>query len=163
MRQAAFKNIKKGSIKYMKILFVCSGNTCRSPMAQAIFQKLAAENNIDVECRSAGIATFTGSPASDNSITALNEIGIDISDFRSTSITSLLPTLSEFDLFVPMTYSHAMALLQIGVEKKKIYLFESDVSDPYGGDLNVYRATRDELAEKLETFADFVENIKKNK
>ena len=141
----------------MKILFVCSGNTCRSPMAQAVFKKIAADRNLNVECRSAGIAAFTGSPASDNSVAALNELGIDLSDFRSTSITSLIPQLNEFDLFVPMTYSHAMALLQLGVEKKKIYLFDTDVSDPYGGDLSVYRATRDELLKKLDTLAEFVE------
>ena len=145
----------------MKILFVCSGNTCRSPMAQAIFQKIAAEKNLNVECESAGIATFTGSPESENSVTALQEIDIDLSNFRSTSITALIPRLGEFDLFVPMTYSQAVALLQLGVEKKKIYLFNTDVSDPYGGDLSVYRATRDELLKQLDTLAKFIENIEK--
>ena len=143
----------------MKILFICSGNTCRSPMAQAVFQKIAAEKNLSVECKSAGIAAFTGSPASENSVTALKEVGIDISNFRSTSITAIIPRLKDFDLFVPMTYAHAMALLQLGVEKKKIYLFDTDVSDPYGGDLSVYRDTRDELSKKLDTFAEFVQNI----
>lgn len=142
----------------MKILFVCSGNTCRSPMAQAVFRKIAAEKNLNAECSSAGISTFTGSPASDNSVKALKEIGIDLSDFRSTSITALIPRLKEFDLFVPMTYAHAMALLRLGVEKKKIYLFDTDVSDPYGGDLSVYRATRDELVQKLDKLAEFIEN-----
>ncbi len=142
----------------MKILFICSGNTCRSPMAQAVFQKIAAEKNLSVECKSAGIAAFTGSPASENSVAALQEIGIDLSNFRSTSITALIPRLDEFDLFVPMTYSHAVALLQLGVEKKKIYLFNTDVSDPYGGDLSVYRATRDELLKQLDILAEFVEN-----
>ena len=142
----------------MKILFICSGNTCRSPMAQAVFQKIAAEKNLSVECKSAGIAAFTGSPASENSVAELQEIGIDLSNFRSTSITALIPRLDEFDLFVPMTYSHAVALLQLGVEKKKIYLFNTDVSDPYGGDLSVYRATRDELLKQLDILAEFVEN-----
>ena len=127
-------------------------------MAQAVFQKIAAEKNLSVECKSAGIAAFTGSPASENSVAALQEIGIDLSNFRSTSITALIPRLDEFDLFVPMTYSHAVALLQLGVEKKKIYLFNTDVSDPYGGDLSVYRATRDELLKQLDILAEFVEN-----
>ncbi len=145
----------------MKILFVCTGNTCRSPMAQVIFEKIDHDRNLNISCKSAGLSTFTGSPASDNAVTAAKEIGLDLSKFRSSSITAILPSLSEYDLFVPMTYSHAMALLQLGVEKKKIYLFDSDISDPYGGSLDVYRATRDELADKLKTLADFIENNNK--
>lgn len=138
----------------MKILFVCSGNTCRSPMAEAMFRKICEERNLDVECRSAGVATFTGSPASDNSVAVMEELGIDLKAFRSTKITAL--NLDEFDIFVPMTYSHTLTLLTLGVEKKKIYIFDEDVSDPYGGDLDVYRKTRDEIADNLETLADFI-------
>ena len=138
----------------MKILFVCSGNTCRSPMAEALFKKICEERNMNVECRSAGTATFTGSPASDNSVAVMKEIGIDLTDFRSTSVTAL--NLPEYDLFVPMTYSHALGLLTMGVEKKKIYLFEEDVSDPYGGDIDIYRKTRGEISANLEKLADFV-------
>lgn len=139
----------------MRILFVCSGNTCRSPMAEGIFKKIADERGLDVECKSAGIMTCNGLPASENSIKALEEIGIDISNHKSADIRSLNPY--DFDLFVPMTLGHAQALMQLGVEKGEIYLFSNDVSDPYGGSLDVYRATRDELAENLQKLADFVE------
>ncbi len=125
-------------------------------MAEYLFRKICSERNINAECRSAGIATFTGAPASDNSVEVMKEIGIDLSNFRSSRINAL--NLDEFDLFVPMTYSHALGLLTMGVEKKKIYLFDKDVTDPYGGDIGVYRETRDEIAENLVKLADFIKN-----
>ncbi len=139
----------------LKILFVCSGNTCRSPMAQVMFEKMCKENNIDVECKGAGTATTTGILASNNSVEVMREIGIDLSGYRSTSIKAIL--LSEIDLFVPMTYVHAMTLMQLGVPKDKIYIFSHDISDPYFGDLDLYRFTRDEIYEQLKGLLDFVE------
>ncbi len=138
----------------MKILFVCSGNTCRSPMAQAMFEKMCKENNINAECKGAGTVTSTGIPASENSVEVMREIGIDLSGYRSTSIKAIL--LEEIDLFVPMTYIHAMTLMQLGVPKNKIYMFEQDISDPYGGDLERYRSTRDEIYEHLKGLLEFV-------
>lgn len=140
----------------MKILFVCSGNTCRSPMAEGLFRKKAGQRGLDAECSSAGIMTYNGLPASENAVKAMGELYIDISNHKSADIRSLNPY--DFDLFVPMTLSHAQALLQLGVSKNEIYIFESDVSDPYGGSLEVYRATRNEIDENLEGLADFIEN-----
>lgn len=139
----------------MKILFVCSGNTCRSPMAEGLFRKISEERQLDTECKSAGIMTYSGLPASENSVKAMEEIGIDISKHRSADIRSLNPY--DFDLFVPMTLSHAQALMQLGVEKSEIYLFSNDISDPYGGSLDVYRATRDEISDNLQKLAEFIE------
>lgn len=141
----------------MKILFVCTGNTCRSPMAQALFKKMAEENNLNADCYSAGISAFTGTPASSNSVAALKEIGIDISGFRSSSLSSLMPIINDFDLFVPMTYNHALTLINFGIKKNKIFLLKKDVPDPYGGDLELYRATRDVLLQLLDDLAAFVE------
>ncbi len=138
----------------MKILFVCSGNTCRSPMAQAMFEKMCCENNLTVECRGAGTLTMTGIPASECSVEVMNEIGIDLSNYRATSIKAVL--LDEIDLFVPMTYIHAMTLMQLGVEKSKIYLFSHDITDPYGHGLDDYRIARDEIASELKGLLEFV-------
>ena len=105
--------------------------------------------------RPSGTATTTGILASNNSVEVMREIGIDLSGYRSTSIKAIL--LSEIDLFVPMTYVHAMTLMQLGVPKDKIYIFSHDISDPYFGDLDLYRFTRDEIYEQLKGLLDFVE------
>ena len=139
----------------MKILFVCSGNTCRSPMAEALFIEEAKKRGLDCECRSAGIVTFTGGPASENTIEVMKEIGIDLTHFRTTSFKALLA--EDFDLYVPMTYTHAQALMQQGVNKHKIYMFDKDVPDPYGGGIDFYRQTRDALIANMPKLADFVE------
>ncbi len=125
-------------------------------MAQALFAAEAKRRSIDCEVKSAGLAAFTGSPASDNSVAVLKEIGIDIMSFRSTALSAVIS--DEFDLYVPMTYSQAIALVNIGIEKSKIYLFKNEVTDPYGGSIDTYRKTRDEIAENVKMLADFVES-----
>ena len=144
----------------MKILFVCTGNTCRSPMAEYLFRKEMHDRSIECVCRSAGIATYTGSPASDDAIRVMKEIGIDMSDFRSTSIKAILA--DEYDLYVPMTYNHATALREYGIGKSRIYLFHHDIADPYGGGINFYRHTREQLIEEIHTLADFVQKMIKS-
>ncbi len=124
-------------------------------MAQAIFAQEAQKRGLDVESRSAGIATYTGNPASDNAVEAMKEIGIDISAFRSTYLRSILA--EDFDYYVPMTKTHADALIQLGIGKHKIYLFDRDIADPYGGNIDFYRQARDELTKEIVKFADFIE------
>ena len=92
-----------------KIVFVCTGNTCRSPMAEGMFRVLAEKYALrDVECTSCGLATFTGMPVSAYAVSAAAAYGADISAHRSRQITEYL--LSEGDLFVCMTKQHAEML-----------------------------------------------------
>lgn len=131
-----------------KILFVCSGNTCRSPMAQGIFNKLAKEKNLDYIAESVGILTKTGMPYSQNSVTACKEMDIDIENGKSVSILDV--NINEYDLFVPMSVSHAQALVAYGADKDKIMLLKSTgVSDPYGGNLDVYRECCKEIYQSI--------------
>ena len=139
----------------MKIFFVCTGNTCRSPMAEYIFAEEAKKRNLDCECRSAGIVTYTGSPASDNSVAVLKEIGIDLSKFRSTSIKAIF--FESFDLYVPMEYFHEMALKEYGIPSNKIYHLSKNIADPYGKSIEYYRYTRDDIINEMKILADYIE------
>lgn len=135
----------------MKVLFVCSGNTCRSPMAEGIFRKMLRERGLQEEilCQSAGLFAAEGEPASPNAVTACREIGVDISGHCSRKLSA--EEMPVWDAFFPMTDTHAYVLSQAGVPEGKIYL-PRGIQDPYGGNLERYRACRDQICQELETF-----------
>lgn len=134
-----------------KILFVCTGNTCRSPMAELLFNKCAREMGIDATAQSAGLCTIEGLLINDNSKEALAEIGIESDFFRSTDIYDL--DLNTFDLFVGMTQEHVSELKAMGISGEKVRMLNEKnggVADPYGSSLSVYKACRDEIVNSLE-------------
>jgi len=130
----------------MKILFVCTGNTCRSPMAEAI---LSARNLPGIEARSAGIYAGTA-PLSRNAHTVLEQQQIS---FAHTSKPLDAADMKWAELILTMTYSHKMTLLQAYPETAtKLYTLKEfaegsaeDISDPYGGPLALYEQTFQEL------------------
>ena len=131
------------SICPKSVLFVCTGNTCRSPMAQGLFQKMLDEKEISsVTCQSAGISAFDGEAASENSIEAMSEIGIDISAHRSKTVTRDL--LGSTELIVCLSRGH-YDILRNFVDESRLRILGKGISDPYGMNLASYIRTRDEI------------------
>ena len=134
-----------------RVLFVCTGNTCRSPMAELIFNTKAREKGINAQAQSAGLCTIEGLLINDNSYEALKEIGIESDFFSSTDIYDL--DLEKFDLIFGMTNEHINELKSMGIPEEKLRLLNSDrggVSDPYGGNLETYKICRDTLSKNIE-------------
>ena len=134
--------------KLKQILFICTGNTCRSPMAQGVMEKLLAQRGLDgkVACASAGLAAFPGSTANDKAVEAAKEWGIDLSGHRSRQATEEM--LGQADEILVMT-ADQMAFLKQRFPQwaGKIQMPLGGVPDPYGGTLEDYRGCLARLME----------------
>ncbi|CAM2755248.1 low molecular weight protein arginine phosphatase [Hathewaya histolytica] len=137
----------------MKILFVCTGNTCRSPMAEAIFNKL--NNNLDHSAYSAGISVIDEDFTTKNSsIVIMEKIGQDISKRKAVFLTEEL--LQKYDLILTMTLSHKLYIVQHYTDlSNNVYTLneyvgiEKDILDPFGGNLSIYIETFKNLEESI--------------
>jgi len=135
----------------MKFLIVCTGNTCRSPMAEGIMNYLVKANNMDIMVKSAGVFAVDGDRVSTNAIKAMKNKGIDISNYKSTFLHEEL--INEADIILTMSNSHRVEILRRYPQAKgKTYQINEyalgknkDISDPFGGDLMTYEIVRDEL------------------
>ncbi|MFK7742114.1 MAG: Sua5/YciO/YrdC/YwlC family protein [Planctomycetota bacterium] len=138
------------------IVFVCTGNTCRSPLAEALAREAtAAAMGVDSDrvlarglaFQSAGTATVAGMPVSDGSRDAGAEIGLDMSAHESQPMHAELWQRA-LHIYC-LSNSHREALLAEAPEAaRKIQLLRPDgldIADPYGGDLDIYRRARDEI------------------
>lgn len=148
----------------MKILFVCTGNTCRSCMAEKIFNEM---NNLDyLKAFSAGIATVKGSTMSTQAVQVLSDnLNIDSEGRRAVQLTREL--LEDSDLILTMTeYIKNTIIDSVPVYSKKVstlneYIgFEGDIVDPFGGDLNIYIKTYDSLKVAIEILINKIEKDK---
>jgi protein-tyrosine-phosphatase len=145
----------------MRILFVCTGNTCRSALADALARKVAVERGlVDVEIVSAGTSAWDGAPASDGALLVGMERGLDLSQHRAQTLTRDL--VREASLVLAMGPHHLERIEALGGSGKAYLLTDfasrgtsvRPVNDPIGGELEVYRATADELEQEIRRVFD---------
>lgn len=141
-----------------RVLFVCTGNTCRSPMAAAIARALVAARGpspVKVSISSAGVAAAEGAPESDEVHEALRAVGASMEGHRARQLTREMA--AEADVIYAMTQGHARAVLALSPESAgRVFVLDrsgAEVPDPIGGPAHVYAQTaerlRDLIADRL--------------
>ena len=155
------------------ILVLCTGNICRSPMAEGLLKHAFAGQTgplRSLKVISAGVGARDGDVVSENAVFALKKGGIDISAHRSRSVTQEL--LDHAVAVFGMTESHR-SIIQLKAEPapKHLYLFREfmpppathEIVDPYGGPLKAYEASRDEMVEAIPSLIAFLKTLVRQK
>lgn len=130
-----------------KVLFVCTGNTCRSPMAEALFRSELEDRGLtpaQVAVSSAGLMAAEGASPSQEAVEVMKEIGIDISAHRSRQLTPKM--VEEADRIYVMTRTHEDVLNDtFPLIYKKIKVLGGGISDPFGLPVKIYRECRNQI------------------
>lgn len=143
----------------MNILFVCTGNTCRSPMAAALMNKLAIDENLDMRIESAGIFAEEGAPASNEAIIAMKKYDVDLLSHHAQQINSEL--IEKSDVIITMTEGQKQLFADVAKEKTFTLLeyagVEGDIEDPFGGEVEEYEEVAEEIYLALQAIVEKLE------
>lgn len=142
----------------LRVLFVCTGNTCRSPMAEALFRKMAESRGLNIEFISAGTGATKGEPAAEHARQVARERGASLDGHQSQPLTTEI--VRDADLILTMTRSHSQEVLHRFPDASgKVHTLAEhtgeaglDVDDPIGCGLDTYRLTADQLEAMAHVF-----------
>ncbi|MDD3853256.1 MAG: low molecular weight protein arginine phosphatase [Syntrophomonadaceae bacterium] len=151
-----------------RVLFVCTGNTCRSPMAKALLEKLIKQKSKQdfYEVDSAGLFAVDGLSASSEAIAVLRYENYDLGFHQSKSINEQI--INWADIIITMTEAHYEQLLGLyPAAKNRVFSFseladlpESDVTDPYGQGQEAYQITLQQLKQGMPRLFTYLENMR---
>lgn len=131
----------------MNIIFVCTGNTCRSPMAEYY---LKSKNLHELNISSRGFSS--GEKANPNSVAVMAEMGIDISSHISRKIT--LEDIKSADVIICMSESHKNLLMSYTTTNTNIFVLGRGIPDPFGCDINTYRDCRNDIFSAIDVLIE---------
>jgi protein-tyrosine-phosphatase len=140
-----------------RVLLVCAGNICRSPLAEAIARRAARERGLELEFESAGVSAFDGGRPTPEALRVAHEHGLDLSPFRSRALTA--EAVRSADLVLTMTGAQRDRARSLGA-RRALLLTElgsgsgREVADPYGFGISAYRRVYAELESELELVLD---------
>ena len=139
----------------MKLLFVCTGNASRSPMASALFAKMAKEKGReDILCESAGLQATTGGRANPMAIRLCGERGIDLTAYRRRAFSDV--DVRVFDYVIVFEEEHRQALQERGVPEEKLLLLGNGIADPFRKEEMAFYQCRDQIEDALPGLWEFV-------
>ena len=150
-----------------KIMFICTGNICRSAMANAYMKKRVAEEKLPIEVCSSGIYAENGGQASYLAIETMQEYEVDLNSHKSTNTRN--SNITEMNIILCATTGHKQLLIQMFPNlKEKIYTIkefaygenytDKDISDPWGYDITVYRNCANQIVQALEKIIEKEKN-----
>ena len=165
LREGVVSKMVLDDLSGFSALIVCTGNTCRSPMAEMLFKKELANRlgcevmeleQRGVRVASAGIAAMPGGSPSPEAETVMGEFGIDLSQHRSQPVTDRLTR--QADLILTMTEGHRFALVshwpEVSTRTHLLRKDGQDVTDPIGYSAAVYKKCADQIAENVKQWVD---------